>query len=100
MQVQYNKIMLSLMLDRSDNNAPNQALMFSNQVIKHKKDFLHGMGLEEMEANITLDSPIPYSLDKMIDCLTALIKKWYREHVRGQRKKDRTTVSLLVSSKD
>lgn len=64
--------MLSLMLDRSDNNAPNQAMMFSNQVIKHKKGFLHGMGLEEMEANITLDSPIPYSLDKMIDCLTAL----------------------------
>ena len=24
--------MLSLMLDRSDNNAPNQAMMFSNQV--------------------------------------------------------------------
>ena len=47
--------MLSLMLDRSDNNAPNQAMMFSNQVIKHKKDFLHGMGLEEMEANITLE---------------------------------------------
>ena len=67
--------MLSLMLDRSDNNAPNQAMMFSNQVIKHKKDFLHGMGLEEMEANITLDSPIPYSLDKMIDCLTAQIRE-------------------------
>lgn len=73
--------MLSLMLDRSDNNAPNQAMMFSNQVIMHKKDFLHGMGLEEMEANITLDSPIPYSLDKMIDCLTALD----REMVAGAR---------------
>ena len=31
--------MLSLMLDRSENNAPNQAMMFSNQVIKHKKTF-------------------------------------------------------------
>ena len=34
-----------------------------------------------MEANITLDSPIPYSLDKMIDCLTALD----REMVAGAR---------------
>ena len=64
--------MLSLMLDRSDNNAPNQAMMFSNQVIKHKKEFLNGIDLKEMEANITLDSPIPYSLDKMINCLTKL----------------------------
>ena len=64
--------MLSLMLDRSDNNAPNQAMMFSNQVIKHKKEFLNGIDLKEMEANITLDSHIPYSLDKMINCLTKL----------------------------
>ena len=63
------------MLDRSDNNAPNQAMMFSDQVIKHKKDFLHSVDLEEMGANITLDSLIPYSLDKMIDCLTALDKE-------------------------
>ena len=87
MQVQYNKIMLSLMLDRSDNNAPNQAMMFSNQVIKHKKDFLHGMGLEEMEANITLDSPIPYSLDKMIDCLKALDQEMVPGARAGAEKK-------------
>lgn len=79
--------MLSLMLDRSDNNAPNQAMMFSNQVIKHKKDFLHGMGLEEMEANITLDSPIPYSLDKMIDCLTALDQEMVPGARAGAEKK-------------
>lgn len=75
------------MLDRSDNNAPNQAMMFSNQVIKHKKDFLHGMGLEEMEANITLDSPIPYSLDKMIDCLTALDQEMVPGARAGAEKK-------------
>ena len=36
--------MLSLMLDRSDNNAPNQAMMFSNAVIAGKKAFLHDQG--------------------------------------------------------
>ena len=49
--------MLSLMLDRSDNNAPNQAMMFSSAVIEGKKEFLRNADKTEMEANITLDSP-------------------------------------------
>lgn len=61
--------MLSLMLDRSDSNAPNQAMMFSNAVIDGKKAFLHSIDNLEMEANITLDSPIPYSLDALLEGL-------------------------------
>lgn len=61
--------MLSLMLDRSDNNAPNQAMMFSNAVIEGKKDFLRKVDKAEMEANITLDSPVPYSLDGLLETL-------------------------------
>lgn len=61
--------MLSLMLDRSDNNAPNQAMMFSGAVIDGKKTFLRNIGKDEMEANITLDSPIPYSLDTLLQFL-------------------------------
>ncbi|CUQ01328.1 Type IV secretory pathway%2C VirB4 components [Anaerotruncus colihominis] len=56
-------------------------MMFSNEVIKRKKEFLHGIGMEEMEANITLDSPIPYSLDDMIQYLTELDQ----ERVPGAR---------------
>lgn len=61
--------MLSLMLDRSDNNAPNQAMMFSSAVIEGKKQFLRNVDKTEMEANITLDSPVPYSLDDLLDTL-------------------------------
>lgn len=61
--------MLSLMLDRSDSNAPNQAMMFSNEVISGKKQFLRDDEKTEMEANITLDSPIPYNLDKLLEAL-------------------------------
>lgn len=61
--------MLSLMLDRSDSNAPNQAMMFSSAVINEKKAFLKNAGKDEMEANITLDSPIPYDLDNLLDSL-------------------------------
>ncbi len=61
--------MLSLMLDRSDSNAPNQAMMFSNAVIQGKKQFLIDANHAEMEANITLDSPIPYDLDALLSYL-------------------------------
>lgn len=61
--------MLSLMLDRSDNNAPNQAMMFSSAVIEGKKQFLRNADKTEMEANITLDSPVPYSLDSLLGTL-------------------------------
>ncbi len=63
--------MLSLMLDRSDNNAPNQAMMFSSAVIDGKKQFLIDADKAEMEANITLDSPIPYNLDTLLASLKA-----------------------------
>ncbi len=61
--------MLSLMLDRSDNNAPNQAMMFNSAVIEGKKKFLTDANKTEMEANITLDSPIPYNLDALLSFL-------------------------------
>lgn len=73
--------MLSLMLDRSDNNAPNQAMMFSNAVIEGKKDFLRKAAKAEMEANITLDSPIPYNLDRVLEDL----KSKDTEMVSGSR---------------
>lgn len=63
--------MLSLMLDRSDSNAPNQAMMFSSAVIDGKKEFLRDADKTEMEANITLDSPIPYKLNKLLEFLRA-----------------------------
>ena len=61
--------MLALMLDRSDSNAPNQAMMFSNGVIDKKKEFLRNAGKSEMEANITLDSPVPYDLGNLLSFL-------------------------------
>jgi hypothetical protein len=61
--------MLSLMLDRSDSNAPNQAMIFSNAVLEGKQDFLNSTDKSDISANITLDSPIPYSLNKLLDNL-------------------------------
>ena len=77
--------MLSLMLDRSDSNAPNQAMMFSNAVIDGKKAFLREVGNQEMEANITLDSPSPYSLNNLLNSL----KEKDTEMVQGANNREK-----------
>lgn len=63
--------MLALMLDRSDTNAPNQAMIFSKAVMDGKRGFLDSTGKQEMSANITLDSPIPYNLTELLNILRA-----------------------------
>ena len=73
--------MLSLMLDRSDSNAPNQAMVFSNAVINGKKEFLRSIDNTAMEANITLDSPVPYNLVNLLEEL----KEKDIEMVQGSR---------------
>lgn len=40
--------MLSLMLDRSDDNAPNQAMLFSQAVLEAKRTYLEAQGNEEL----------------------------------------------------
>ncbi|MDE5562517.1 MAG: ATP-binding protein [Clostridiales bacterium] len=62
--------MLSLMLDRSDNNAPNQAMMFSTTVMEGKRKLLKSSGHESLIDSITLDSPVPYNLDDLLADLT------------------------------
>lgn len=61
--------MLSLMLDRSDSNAPNQAMIFSQAVIKGKKDFLTSDGRTSIIDSFTIDSPIPYNLEELLKIL-------------------------------
>lgn len=73
--------MMSLMIDRSDNNAPNQAMLFSRTVLEKKKEFLEQNGKEDMVDNITIDSPIPYSMDRLIDKLSY----YNTEMVQGTR---------------
>lgn len=61
--------MLSMLLDRSDSNAPNQAMMFSNTVLKYKEEMLRENDLFDEYASFTLDSPIPYKMEAVIDYL-------------------------------
>lgn len=59
--------MISLMLDRSDNNAPNQAMAFSNAVIEQKRDNLITLGKTDVVNSFTIDSPVPYKLSDLLN---------------------------------
>ncbi|MDR2927799.1 MAG: ATP-binding protein, partial [Cytophagaceae bacterium] len=64
--------MMAMLVDRSDNNAPNQAMLFSKNVFVAKEQFLKDIGDTTFENNITIDSPIPYSLGNVLDELKRL----------------------------
>jgi hypothetical protein len=63
--------MLALMLDRSDANAPNQAMLFSQTVLSEKERLLQEREINDMAGHITLDSPVPYILSEVLKELTA-----------------------------
>lgn len=58
--------MISLMLDRSDNNAPNQAMAFSNAVLEQKHKNLVTLGKSDVAGSFTIDSPVPYKLSDLL----------------------------------
>lgn len=61
--------MLAMLLDRSDQNAPNQAMIFNREVLDAKRAYLEGAGKDAVLANFTIDSPVPYVLGGVVDRL-------------------------------
>lgn len=64
--------MESFLLDRSDSNAPNQARKLFDLIIKYKKERLEEEHKTDILANFTIESPIPYSIDKVLTELDRL----------------------------
>lgn len=58
--------MLSMILDRSDQNAPNQASRFTLHVRDLKGEMLEKEGKPDVKATFTVDSPIPYPLPELV----------------------------------
>jgi len=71
----------SLLLDRSDSNAPNQSRALFDLIIKNKKEKLTEDDKQDVLDNFTVESPIPY---KIKDVLLALEEK-DNEMVPGAR---------------
>lgn len=64
--------MISMMIDRSDNNAPNQAMIFSRTVLECKKEFLKNIKKSDIAEDITIDSPTPYDINALLDELNKI----------------------------
>ena len=58
--------MLSMILDRSDQNAPNQAARFTTHVREFKDTTLKDEQKETVRATFTVDSPVPYKLTDLL----------------------------------
>jgi len=63
--------MLAMLLDRSDQNAPNQASRFTQHVRRLKHDALMEAGQTDAAKTFTVDSPVPYSLEVLMKELSA-----------------------------
>jgi uncharacterized protein DUF87 len=61
--------MLSMILDRSDQNAPNQASRFTLHVKNLKQETLEREKKDDVKKTFTVDSPIPYDMKKLLGLL-------------------------------
>jgi DNA helicase HerA-like ATPase len=62
----------SMFIDRSDMNAPNQAMIISRSIVEAKKKYLQELKQTDLLANFTIDSPIPFKLDDIMRDLEQL----------------------------
>jgi len=64
--------MISIFVDRSDQNAPNQAMIMSREIVDAKHAYLVAGKHQDILDNFTIDSPIPFDLDLVLQKLNAL----------------------------
>lgn len=64
--------MISMFVDRSDQNAPNQAMVMARSILNAKQAYLQRQGKQEILEAFTIDSPIPFDLDEVISELSML----------------------------
>ncbi len=76
--------MIAMLLDRSDQNAPNQAMIFSRSVLAAKRAYLERAKARELLADFTIDSPVPYEIGEVISELQQLDSEMV-EGSRGQK---------------
>lgn len=62
----------SLFVDRSEFSAHNQVVVVQDAITEHKKAFLEANGRNDLLKSFTLDSPIPFSIEDVVEKLRFL----------------------------
>ena len=61
--------LVSMFVDRSDQNAPNQAMIMAREINEAKKKYLEKNDLKDIADCFTIDSPVPFDLSLLVDRL-------------------------------
>lgn len=64
--------LVSMFVDRSDQNAPNQAMIISREINAAKRKYLEDGGHDDLLNNFTVDSPVPFDLDALLTELNSI----------------------------
>ncbi len=79
--------MVAMLVDRDDRNAPNQSMLISREVTESKRRYLEAGKHDDILANFTVDSPVPYSLAEVQAELVRLNTEMV-DGSRGQKQGD------------
>ncbi len=64
--------LVSLFVDRSDQNAPNQAMIMSREVNAAKQQYLEAGRYADILDSFTVDSPVPFDIDVLLNRLNEI----------------------------
>jgi len=64
--------LVSMFVDRSDQNAPNQAMIMAREINLAKRKYLEDGGYKEILKHFTVDSPVPFDLDVLMKRLNEI----------------------------
>lgn len=81
--------MQSVFVDRSGDNAPNQALALMDSVIEMKRGAIEGLRREDLLDGFTVDTPVPYRLSELVQSLDSKNEEVIptgEEYVSGAKK--------------
>lgn len=79
--------LVSMFVERSDQNAPNQAMIMAREINQAKRDYLEENGQKDILKHFTVDSPVPFNLNTLMDRLNEINTEMVPS-TRGERQGD------------
>lgn len=64
--------LVSMFVDRSDQNAPNQAMIMAREINQTKRKYLENGNYSDVLAHFTVDSPVPFDLSLLLQALNEI----------------------------
>lgn len=64
--------LVSMFVDRSDQNAPNQAMIMAREINQAKRKYLEENDQQDLLKHFTVDSPVPFDLDFLMSRLNEI----------------------------